>query len=141
LLKRVGSILIGCCMMFSLQRAPAAQQTPEELARLWVEAIKENSTTKIRALIHPACPQNSISPEILARMVQGGLPESYEIETRELGPREEMQRIYEVVPDKQLNIKYRTKTPEEKAKYGLGKGFPIALVSGEWFFVICVKPT
>jgi len=52
-----------------------------------------------------------------------------------------LQRIYEVVPDMQLNIKYRTNTPEEKAKFGLGKGFPIARVSGEWFFVICVKPT
>jgi hypothetical protein len=71
----------------------------------------------------------------------GGLPATYEIETRELGPREVLQRIYEVVPDMQLNIKYRTNTPEEKAKFGLGKGFPIARVSGEWFFVICVKPT
>jgi hypothetical protein len=69
-LKRVCSILIGCCMVLSSLRATAAQQTPEELARLWIEAIKEDSTTKIRALIHPACPQNSISPEILARMVQ-----------------------------------------------------------------------
>ena len=74
-------------------------------------------------------------------MVQGGLPDTYEIETRELGPREELQRIYQVVPDKQLNLKYRTNTPEEKARYGPGKGFPIARASGEWFFVICVKPT
>jgi len=140
-LTRVCSILVGCCMVLSSQGASATQPTPEELARRWVEAIKENSTARIRALIHPACPQNSISPEILARMVQGGLPETYQIETSELGPREELQRIYQVVPDKQLNIKYRTNTPEEKARYGLGKGFPIARASGEWFFVICVKPT
>jgi hypothetical protein len=140
-LNRFCSILVGCCMVLSSQGASAAQRTPEDLARLWVEAIKENSTTKIRALIHPACPQNSISPEILARMVQGGLPEAYQIETSELGPREELQRIYQVVPDKQLNLKYRTNTPEEKARYGLGKGFPIARASDEWFFVICLKPT
>ena len=140
-LNRFCSILVGCCMVLSSQGASAAQRTPEDLARLWVEAIKENSTTKIRALIHPTCPQNSISPEILARMVQGGLPEAYQIETSELGPREELQRIYQVVPDKQLNLKYRTNTPEEKARYGLGKGFPIARASDGWFFVICLKPT
>jgi hypothetical protein len=137
-LKRVGSILGLSMVCFSLG-ASASQQTPEELARLWVEAIKANSTAKIRPLIHPACPQNSISPEILARLVQGGLPERYEIETKALGPRAELEKIYEVVPENQLNIKYLTNTPEEKARYGLGKGFPIARASGEWFFVICTK--
>ena len=72
-------------------------------------------------------------------MVGGGLPEAYEIETKELGPRVELEKVYEVVPEKQLNIKFRTNTPEERAKYGLGKGFPIAKASGEWFFVICMK--
>jgi hypothetical protein len=63
------------------------------------------------------------------------------IETRELGPRAELEKIYEVVQDKQLNIKYRTNSSEDNAKYGLGKGFPIAKASGEWFFVICIKST
>jgi hypothetical protein len=121
------------------QGALASQQTPEELAQLWLEAIKTSSTAKIRPLIHPACPQNSISPEILARMVQGGLPETYEIETKELGPRAELEKIYQIVPEKQLNIRYRTNSPEDRARYGLGKGFPIAKASGEWFFVICAK--
>jgi len=138
-LKRVYLVLGACCIMYHSQPASALQQTPEELARLWVEAIKANSTAKIRPLIHPACPQKSISPEILKRMVQGGLPDTYEIETRELGPRAELEKMYEVVPDKQLNIKYRTNSPEERTKYGLGKGFPIAKASGEWFFVVCVK--
>jgi hypothetical protein len=80
-LKRACSILLFCTMSVS-QEALASQQTPEELARSWVEAIKENSTAKMRALIHPACPQSAITPEMLARMVQGGLPEKYEIETR-----------------------------------------------------------
>jgi len=109
--------------------------------RAWVEAIKANSPARIRLLVHPACPQDSISPEILARMVEGGLPETYEIETRELGPRADLEKVYAVVPEKQLNIKFRTNTPEDKAKYGPGKGFPIAKASGEWFFVICMKPS
>jgi hypothetical protein len=119
--------------------ASASQQTPEDLAQLWVEAIKTNSTAKIRPLIHPACAQNSVSPEILARMVEGGLPATYVIETKELGPRAELEKIYEVVPDKQLTIKYRTDTPADQAKYGLGKGFPIAKAADKWFFVICTK--
>ena len=49
------------------------------------------------------------------------------------------EKIDEVVPEKQLNIKFRTNTPEERAKYGLGKGFPIAKAADEWFFVICMK--
>ena len=137
-LKRGCSILLLCTASVS-QGVLASQQTPEELARSWVEAIKANSTEKMRPLIHPACPQSSVSPEILARMVQGGLPEKYEIETRPLGPRAELERIYLVVPDSQLTLKFLTDTPEEKAKYGLGKGFPIAQASGEWFFVICLK--
>lgn len=138
-LKYFCSVSIACCMVYFSQAVLASQQTPEELARLWLEAIKTNSTEKVRPLIHPACPQGSISPEILGRMVQGGLPQVYEIETKDLGPRAELEKIYHVVPDKQLNIKFRTNSPDEKAKYGLGKGFPIAQASGEWFFVICVK--
>ena len=139
-LKTVGSIL-GVCVAYLSQGASASQQTPEDLARLWVEAIKANSPARIRLLVHPACPQDSISPEILARMVEGGLPETYEIETREHGPRADLEKVYAVVPEKQLNIKFRTNTPEDKAKYGPGKGFPIAKASGEWFFVICMKPS
>jgi hypothetical protein len=139
-LKRAYSILLLCAVSVS-QAALAAQQTPEDLARLWVEAIKENSTVKMRALVHPACPQSAISPEILARMVQGGLPEKYEIETRPLGPRAELEKIYQVVPESQLTLKFLAGTPEEKAKYGLGKGFPIAQASGDWFFVVCLKST
>jgi len=125
--------------MYFSQGASAAQQTPEDLAQLWIAAIKENSTARIRPLIHPACPQDSITPEILARMVGGGLPETYDIETRELGPRAELEKVYAVVPENQLNIRFRTSTPEDRAKYGLGKGFPIARASGTWFFVICLK--
>jgi hypothetical protein len=139
-LKRVCAILLLCTV--SVPRgALASQQTPEELARSWIEAIRENSTAKMRALVHPACPQSSITPEMLARMVQGGLPEKYEIETRPLGPRAELEKVYQVVPDSQLTLKFLTNTPEDKARYGLGKGFPIAKASGEWFFVICLKST
>jgi hypothetical protein len=140
-LKRLCAVLAVCCIACFSEAAPASHQTPEELAQLWIEAIKANSTTQIRPLIHPGCPPSSISPEILARMVGGGLPETYDIESRELGPRPELERIYEAVPDRQLTIKYRTSTPAEKEKYGLGKGFPIAKAAGGWFFVICLKPT
>jgi hypothetical protein len=138
-LKRVCAVLAVCCIAGFSQTAPASQQTPEGLAQRWIEAIKANSPAEIRQLIHPGCPQTSITPEILARMAGGGLPETYDIESRELGPRAELERIYEVVPDRQLTIKYRTNTPAEKEKYGLGKGFPIAKSAGEWFFVICLK--
>ena len=137
-LKRATAILLLCAVPVS-QGVLASQQTPDELARAWVEAIKANSTEKMRALIHPACPQGSVSPEILARMVQGGLPEKYEIETRPLDPQAELGKVYQVVPHSQLTLKFLTKTREEKARYGLGKGFPIAPASGEWFFVVCLK--
>ena len=139
-LKCACAILLLCTVSVS-QRALATQQTPEDLARAWVEAIKENSTAKMRALVHPACPQGAIAPEILARMVQGGLPEKYEIETWPLGPRTELEKVYQVVPDSQLTLKFLTDTPEDKARYGLGKGFPIAKAAGGWFFVICLKST
>jgi hypothetical protein len=139
--KRVCAILsVYCIACFSL-RALAAQQTPEDLAQLWIEAIKANSTAEIRRLIHPGCPQASVTPEILARMVGGGLPGAYDIESRELGARADLEKIYQVVPDRQLTIKYRTDTPAEKEKYGSGKGFPIAKAAGGWFFVICLKST
>ena len=137
-LKRATAILLLSAVSVS-QGVLAAQQTPEELARAWVEAIKANSTEKMRPLIHPACPQSSVSPEILTRMVQGGLTEKYEIETRRLDPRAELGKVYQVVPHSQLTLKFLTNTREEKARYGLGKGFPIAPASGEWFFVVCLK--
>jgi hypothetical protein len=137
--KRIRAILDVCCITCFSLSAFASQQTPEDLAQLWIEAIKANSTAAIRRLIHPGCPQSSVTPEILARMIGGGLPATYDIESRELGPRAELERIYEVVPDRQLTIKYRTNTPAEKEKYGLGKGFPIAKAAGEWFFVVCRK--
>jgi hypothetical protein len=139
--KLVCAILVVCWIASFSQAAPASQQTPEDLAQLWIEAIKANSTAEIRRMIHPGCPQTSVTPEILARMVGGGLPETYDIESRELGPRAELERIYEVVPDRQLTIKYRTNTPAGKEKYGLGKGFPIAKAAGGWFFVVCLKST
>jgi hypothetical protein len=84
--KRVCAILgVYCIAWFSLG-ALASQQTPEDLAQLWIEAIKANSTAEIRRLIHPACPQASVTPEILARMVGGGLPETYDIENQRTWP-------------------------------------------------------
>ena len=73
---------------------------------MWIEAIKEISTARMRPLIHPALPRNSISPEILARMVGGGLPETYDIETNGLGPRAELEKVYDSRAEKPLNIRF-----------------------------------
>ena len=94
----------------------------------------------MRALVHPACPQSAITPEILARMVQGGLPEKYEIETRPLGPRSELEKVYQVVPDSQLTLKFLTDTPEDKANTDWARAFRSQKRRG-WFFVICLKST
>ena len=58
-----------------------------------------------------------------------------------VGKRAALEKTYEVIPDLQLDIKYQITTPAEKARYGLGRGFPIAKAAGEWFFVICLKST
>jgi hypothetical protein len=91
--KRICAILGARCIACFSQAAPASQQTPEDLAQLWIEAIKANSTAEIRRLIHPGCPQSSVTPEILARMTGGGPPATYDIESRELGPRAELERF------------------------------------------------
>jgi hypothetical protein len=70
--------------LFFRRAAPASQRTPEDLAQLWIEAIKANSTAEIRRLIHPGCPQSSVTPEIVARMVGGGLRATYDIESENL---------------------------------------------------------
>jgi hypothetical protein len=51
--KRICTILGVCCIACFSLSAFASQQTPEDLARLWIEAIKANSTAEIRRLIHP----------------------------------------------------------------------------------------
>jgi hypothetical protein len=91
--KRIRAILGFCCIACFSLSAFASQQTPEDLAQLWIEAIKGNSTAEIRRLIHPGCPQSSVTPEILARIIEGGLPATYDIESRELGPRAERERF------------------------------------------------
>jgi hypothetical protein len=117
----------------------AHQETPEALGQLWVAAIKAHSVEMINPLIHPNCPKESIKPQVLKRMVEGDLPAEYVITPVKLGSTRVLEKIYYVVPDMQLNIKYVTKTKEEKKKFGLGKGFPIASFNGKWFFTICTK--
>lgn len=117
----------------------SAQQTPEALGKLWVEAIKTHSVEKIKPLIHPHCPRDSVKLNILERMVDGELPHQFTIETTELGPKNLLEKIYIVIPDKQLNLKFITKTPAEKKRFGLGKGFPITKLKDLWFFAICSK--
>ena len=135
-MKRIFSTLI----LFSFSAILAsAQQTPESLGQLWVEAIKEHSIERIKLLVHPNCPNDSVKNNILERMVSGELPLQFIFETTELGPKSQLEKVYIVIPDKQLNIKYITKTKEEKMKFGMGKGFPIAKLNDRWFFTICTK--
>lgn len=133
-MKRILYVLIAFAATVAF-----AQQTPEMLGQLWIEAIRANSIEKIRPLIHPNCPKDSMKPYLLERMVDGDLPPQFIIETRELGPKPQLEKVYIVIPDKQLNINYITKTKDERKKFGLGKGFPIAKLNNHWFFAICTK--
>jgi len=116
-----------------------AQSTPKQLGEMWVSAIKTAKADKIRPLIHPACPKESVSEEIVKRMAAGPLPSEYKFETVELGEKDVLRKIYAVAPDKQLNLKYMSRSSEERKKFGLGKGYPIARKGGKWYFVVCGK--
>lgn len=116
-----------------------AQHTPDALAELWVEAIKKNDTSSIRQLVHPKCNETQIAPEILTKMVQGDVPANYKVKTSPLGPKETLARIYAVIPEMQLTLKYDFTSQEEKERYGLGKGYPIAQYEGKWYFTICLR--
>ena len=116
-----------------------AQETPEDLGRLWAAAIAHHSAAEARALIHPNCPEGSIPPQLLERLVDGPLPPHYSIVTQNLGRPSDLAAIYRVIPEKQLTLKYETATPDERRRFGLGKGFPIARADGRWFFVVCLK--
>lgn len=120
--------------------AAHAQATPEELGQRWVDAIHAHSVERLKLLIHPGRPPSSIEPKILDRMLSGDLPPQFVFETRALGPKEQLAKYYWVVPSAQLNIKYLTTTPEDRARFGLGKGFAIAQSGNKWPFTICMKP-
>jgi hypothetical protein len=115
------------------------RRTPELLGKIWAENIREHSIEKMKSLIHPQCSVNHVKEDILKRMVDGKLSPAYTIETRALGSREALAKVYEVVPDMQLNIMSNAHTDKEKEIYGLGWGFPIAQYKGQWFFVLCIK--
>jgi hypothetical protein len=116
-----------------------AQESPDDLAALWIVAIKAHSTTKIMPLIHPGCSKENIQTNILERMIDGDLPAEVTISTTMLGNKAALEKIYEIIPAMQLNLQYITHSKEERAKYGTGKGFPISLHNSKWFFVICTK--
>ncbi len=119
--------------------AALAQQTPELLGKLWVEAIRAQSIEKVKSLVHPNCPRELVKSNILERMIEGELPPQLSIETLELGPKNLLEKVYFVIPEKQLNLKYITKTEVERKKFGIGKGFPIAKLNDRWYFAICLK--
>jgi hypothetical protein len=117
-----------------------AQESPDDLAALWIEAIKAHSTSKIMPLIHPGCSKENIQNAILERMTDGDLPAEVTIITTMLGNKAALEKVYEIIPDMQLNLQYVTHSKEDRAKFGIGKGFPISLLNSKWFFVICTKP-
>jgi len=121
-------------MVHLSQGALASQQTPEELAQLWLEAIKTSSTAKIRPLIHPGARKIRSRRSFLGRMVQGGLPEDMKIETKELGPRAELEKIYQLFPEKQLKHKIPNEFSGGQGKIWVGQGLSDRnKASGEWF--------
>jgi hypothetical protein len=131
-------ILVGG-VVFCASSKVIAQETPDSLAALWIDAIKDHSTLKIMPLVHPLCSEKSIPLGLLERMVDGDIPADVTINTSNLGSKEQLAKVFEIVPDKQLNLVYVSLTDQDKEKYGLGKGFPIAQHNAKWFFVICTK--
>ncbi len=114
--------------------------TTDGLGKAWVQAIKDNSTDELKPLIHPDCAHGDISSSILSRMVSGGLPPAYTIDTQDINtPPDQLDKIFLVRPSKDLLIHYMTTNDDDKHRYGIGKGFPIAQKDGHWYFAVCKK--
>jgi hypothetical protein len=120
-------------------RTALAQETPESLAALWLEAIKAHSPAMVMPLVHPSCSQENIHKDIIERMISGDLPTEVTVTTEVLSEKVALAKVFEVAPEMQLNLNYVTQTKEDRKKYGIGKGFPIALYNAKWFFVICTN--
>ncbi|MEQ1876259.1 MAG: hypothetical protein ABL958_06410 [Bdellovibrionia bacterium] len=138
------SLFALCLVILSFGSAGGAPQvftqtTPDGLGEMWIAAIKSNTPDKIKGLIHPKCPKAAVTSEILKRMVSGPLPTKFELEAVDLGEQDVLRKIYAVLPEKQLNLKYVTKNFEERQKFGLGKGFPIGRIDGKWYFIVCAR--
>ena len=118
----------------------ATAATPEALGKLWAHAIQQDSTDELKPLLHPGCTQGDIKSAILNRMVSGGLPANYTFEVEDMTtPAEQLDKIFLVRPEKNLIIHYLTSNEDDKHRYGIGKGFPIAQKDGRWYFAICKK--
>jgi hypothetical protein len=114
--------------------------TPDALGKAWATAIQDNSTDELKRLLHPDCAKGEIKPAILSRMVSGGLPPAYTIDSEDMTtPTEQLDRVFLVRPTKNLLIHYVTANDDDKRKYGMGKGFPIAQKDGSWYFAVCAK--
>ena len=86
---------------FALSAAAHGQATPEQLGQRWVDAIRTHSVEGLKSLIHPGCPQGSIEPKVLERMLSDDLPPQFVFETRALGSKEQLAKFYWVVPQAQ----------------------------------------
>jgi len=135
---RIAMALSALLLLPSL--STKAQSTPEALGDFWIQAIEQNAPDKIRLLVHPSCPPNSIKPEILARMTEGPLPPRYKIEVMHLSTHKTtLEKTFWVLPENELSLRYITTTKSERKKYGIGKSFHIAQHDKQWYFVICPK--
>ncbi|OIQ15965.1 MAG: hypothetical protein BM556_16860 [Bacteriovorax sp. MedPE-SWde] len=116
-----------------------SQTTPEELAELWVEAIKSKSKVNLMKIIHPKCKKSDISPQHLTRMISGELPPKYKVHIQNLNLSKAQSSYYKVAPSRQVSLKYQLDTLADKKLYGLGKAFPAAIFENKWYFVLCLK--
>ncbi len=133
-------LMLSLAVLAFSTAAYADPRSPQQLGELWVKAIQAHSTDQLQPLIHPGCKNGVIKPAILNRMVAGDVAPRYTFSTSEIGPREALEKIFLVIPEKNLLLTYDVTTPEEKKQYGMGKGFPIARADdGSWYFAICAK--
>lgn len=114
--------------------------TTDGLGKAWAQTIKDNSVNELRPLIHPDCFGHETPDAVLTRMVSGGLPPAYTFRTIDIpGTPEQLDKTFAVRPSKQLVINYMTTNDDDKHRYGMGKGFPIAQKDGHWYFAVCKK--
>ena len=114
--------------------------TTDGLGKAWAKAIQDNSTDELKPLLHPDCAKFNTPSAVLTRMVSGGLPPAYTFSTMEVpGTPEQLDKTFGVRPTQQLVINYMAANDDDKRRYGIGKGFPIAQKDGHWYFTVCKK--
>lgn len=134
------ALLVSISTVTYAAEPPPVAMTPEGLGKLWAHAIHKNSVDELKPLLHPDCAKGTTSPAILKRMVSGGLAPNYSFTVEDMNaPAEQLDKVFLVRPEKTLIIHYDTSNDDDKRRYGVGKGFPIARKDGHWYFDVCKK--